>query len=44
MSRFSRGLFAVVLYRFTTSGHAPRGFSDEDLRSAVRTRGSVATA
>jgi hypothetical protein len=39
-----RQVFAVVLYRYTTSGHAPEGFSDEDLRSAVRTRGSVATA
>jgi Family of unknown function (DUF6159) len=39
-----RQVFAVVLYRFTTSGHAPQGFSEEDLRSAVRTRGSVATA
>jgi Family of unknown function (DUF6159) len=38
-----RQVFAVVLYRFTTSGHAPEGFSDEDLRSAVRTRGSAAT-
>ena len=39
-----RQVFAVVLYRFTTSGHAPQGFSDEDLRSAVRTRGSVTSA
>jgi hypothetical protein len=39
-----RQVFAVVLYRFTTSGHAPEGFSEEDLRSAVRARGSVATA
>jgi hypothetical protein len=37
-----RQVFAVVLYRYTTSGSAPQGFSDEDLRSAVRTRGSVA--
>jgi hypothetical protein len=39
-----RQVFAVVLYLFTTSGHAPQGFSEDDLRSAVRTRGSVATA
>jgi Family of unknown function (DUF6159) len=39
-----RQVFAVVLYRFTTSGQAPQGFSAEDLQSAVRTRGSVATA
>jgi Family of unknown function (DUF6159) len=39
-----RQVFAVVLYRWATSGQAPQGFSEEDLRSAVRTRGSVAAA
>ena len=35
-----RQVFAVVLYRWATSGQAPQGFSEEDLRSAVRTRGA----
>lgn len=34
-----RQVFATVLYRYTTSGQAPQGFSEEDLRSAIRTRG-----
>ena len=37
-----RQVFAVVLYRWATSGQAPQGFSEEDLRSAVRTRGAPA--
>jgi Family of unknown function (DUF6159) len=32
-----RQVFAVVLYRFLSSGEAPRGFSADDLQSAVRT-------
>jgi hypothetical protein len=39
-----RQVFAVVLYRWTTSGEAPQGFSAEDLRGAVRTKGAQATA
>jgi Family of unknown function (DUF6159) len=39
-----RQVFAVVLYRFTTSGEAPQGFSSEDLQSAVRTRRTAAAA
>jgi hypothetical protein len=41
MSRFARGLMGFPVLG---AGHAPEGFSEEDLRSAVRTRGSVATA
>ena len=33
-----RQVFAVVLYRWATTGEAPQGFSAEDLRGAVRTR------
>lgn len=41
-----RQIFATVMFRYTTSGEAPQGFSEEDLRSAIRTRGHhrVATA
>jgi Family of unknown function (DUF6159) len=39
-----RQVFAVVLFRWATTGEAPQGFSAEDLRSAVRTRGAPATA
>jgi hypothetical protein len=37
-------IFAVVLYRYTTSGEALGGFSAEDIESAVRTRPAVAPA
>lgn len=39
-----RQVFAVVLYRWATSGEAPQGFSTEDLQGAVRTRGAPAAA
>jgi hypothetical protein len=35
-------IFAVVLYRYTTSGEVLGGFSAEDLERSVRTRGAVA--
>lgn len=34
-----RQVFAVALYRFTTTGEAVGGFDAEDLRNAIRTRG-----
>jgi Family of unknown function (DUF6159) len=34
-----RQVFAVVLYRFTTTGEAIGGFQPDDLRNAIRTRG-----
>jgi hypothetical protein len=32
-------VFAVALYRFTTTGEAVGGFQAEDLQNAIRTRG-----
>jgi Family of unknown function (DUF6159) len=37
-------VFAVVLYRYTTSGQALGGFAAEDLERSVRTRPAVARA
>jgi Family of unknown function (DUF6159) len=42
LSSALRQVFAVVLYRWATSGEAPQGFSAEDLRGAVRTKGGAA--
>jgi hypothetical protein len=35
-------IFAVVLYRYTTSGEALGGFTAEDLEGSLRVRGAVA--
>jgi hypothetical protein len=34
-----RQIFAVALYRFTTTGEAVGGFEATDLQNAIRTRG-----
>ena len=33
-----RSVFAVALYRFATTGEAPATFTEDELRSAVRTK------
>ena len=33
-----RQIFAVALYRYTTAGEAPQGFSASDLENAVRSK------
>ena len=35
-----RQVFAAALYRYATTGEAPPAFAEEDLRSAVRSRGA----
>jgi hypothetical protein len=39
LSNALRQVFAVALYRFTTSGGVAQGFDRADLESAIRVRG-----
>ena len=38
VSQAMRSVFGVALYRYATTGEAPASFTEEELRSAVRTR------
>jgi hypothetical protein len=39
-----RGVFGVALYRFASSGEVSSGFTEAELRSAVRSKGGAATS